>query len=218
MNINTARFAEVLLDEYKDFYYYLNPSAKNVEIGDLSTRKALFTDLQCHNFQWFLDNVYPDSTFPYKSIYAGQIQHEKSEECIDAVGSKGEQIGMKMCHGLGGFQTFILTHSSEIRTSTNCLTPKNESLVTIGCDFSSVQKWTFNSRTGNLVHNDSGKCLTFQAKEKKGTKKQNKSMLNFLSSVVKDMARELASPELKTCDEANANQKWRLDRPAVWKQ
>ena len=212
LNINTARFAEVLLDEYKDFYYYLNPTAKNVDIGDLSERKGLITDLQCHNFEWFLDNVYPDSTFPYKSIYVGQIQHEKSEECIDAVGSKGEQIGMKMCHGLGGFQTFILTQSSEIRTSTNCLTPKNDTLVTIGCDFSSLQKWTFNK--GTIVHNDSGKCLTFQTKEK--TQKASKSMLNFLSSVVKDMARELASPELKTCDEENSNQKWRLDRPAVW--
>ena len=215
LNTNTARFVEVLLDEYKDFYYYLNPSSKNEDnLGDLSTRKALISDLQCHDFNWFLDHVYPDSVFPHNSIYVGQIQHEESEECIDAVGAKAEQVGMKTCHGLGGFQTFILTQNSEIRTSTNCLTPKNDSLVTVGCDFSSAQKWTLKSG-GYLVHNDSGKCLTFTKKSKPASK--SKSMLNFLSNVVKDIARELTSPELKTCADTK-NQRWRLNRPADWLQ
>ena len=42
LNINTVRFAEVWLDEpYKKFYYYMNPAAKSVELGDLTSRHKL---------------------------------------------------------------------------------------------------------------------------------------------------------------------------------
>ena len=34
LNTNTARFAEVWLDEYKHFYYYMNPSKFFIYFGD----------------------------------------------------------------------------------------------------------------------------------------------------------------------------------------
>ena len=198
------------MDEYKNFYYYLNPTAKSADLGDLSTRLQLKEDLKCHDFKWFLEHVYKDSTFPYKSHYVGPIQHEQSEECLDAVGSKGEQIALKMCHGLGGFQTFIYTYKNEIRTSDNCLTLKNGTVVTQNCDFSHNQKWKY--QDSKLIHELSGKCLTFSQPK---SKQKSKSMLNFLSNVVKDMARELSTPQLKVCDE-DTNQKWILNQSVNW--
>ena len=62
--INTGRFAEVWTDEYKEFYYRFKSTAKNLELGDLTPRERLKERLQCHSFQWYLDNVYPDSGFP----------------------------------------------------------------------------------------------------------------------------------------------------------
>ena len=118
----------------------MNPAAKNVEIGGLEERKQLKSDLQCHSFKWFLEHVYTDSSFPYNVIYAGQIQHKISQNCLDAVGSKGEKVAMKVCHGLGGFQTLMLTPNNEIKSSTRCLTPNDKmELLIKNCDFSKVQ-------------------------------------------------------------------------------
>ena len=42
VNKNAARVAEVWMDEWRDFYYSMNPGARNVEIGDL--RSVFFTN------------------------------------------------------------------------------------------------------------------------------------------------------------------------------
>ena len=99
ININTARFAEVWLDEYKQFYYYMNPAAKNIQTGDLTQRLNLRNELQCHSFKWFLDHVYTDHSLPYNGLYTGQIQHKVSQDCLHAVGSMSVKVAMKVCHG-----------------------------------------------------------------------------------------------------------------------
>lgn len=216
LNINTARFAEVWLDEpYKRFYYYMNPGARGLELGSLNERLKLKKDLKCHSFQWFLDHVYPDAAFPHRSQYAGQIQHKSSEDCLDAVGSKGEKVGVKMCHGLGGFQTFIFTKNGELKSSINCLMPNNggKDLVTKSCDFSDEQKWTYkpiSDSLGQLIHRHSERCLTFDAKDKKQSKSKKSAMLNFLSNVVKDVVMEMPTPTMEECKEATESQLWSL--------
>ena len=128
---------------------------------------------------------------------------------------------MKMCHGLGGFQTVIFTKNSELRSATNCFTPgKKDELQSTGCDFSEKQKWTFKAldpdQYGLLIHKASGKCLTFDAKTKP-KKSSSKSVLKFLSNVVTDMGKELTSPLLKKCNENDQNQLWAMNLAADWK-
>ena len=43
---------QVWMDEWRDFYYSMNPGARNVDIGDLSPRKTLREDLKCKSFRW----------------------------------------------------------------------------------------------------------------------------------------------------------------------
>ena len=69
VNKNAARVAEVIIrsgysdhywflilqvwmDEWRDFYYSMNPGARNVDIGDLTPRKTLREDLKCKSFRW----------------------------------------------------------------------------------------------------------------------------------------------------------------------
>ena len=58
--------AEVWMDEYKKFFYIINPgvfkTAKN--FGDISDRIQLRDNLHCKSFQWYLDNIYPDAQIP----------------------------------------------------------------------------------------------------------------------------------------------------------
>ena len=46
---------------------------EKVNIGDVGYRRALINDLKCFNFQWFLDYVYPDASFPNDHKYFGQV-------------------------------------------------------------------------------------------------------------------------------------------------
>ena len=58
--INTARLAEVWMDDYKKLFYNYRPDLLKVDIGDLTERKELRRKLQCKTFQWYLDNILPE--------------------------------------------------------------------------------------------------------------------------------------------------------------
>ena len=88
------------MDDWKDFYYQMNPGepstrlnilillhfyhimsqqimvfsgARNVDIGDLTSRKGLRDRLQCKSFRWYLETVYPESQMPLDYYYLGEV-------------------------------------------------------------------------------------------------------------------------------------------------
>lgn len=47
--------------------------AKYTQFGELEDRFALRQELQCKNFQWFLENVYPESELLIGSNQIGKV-------------------------------------------------------------------------------------------------------------------------------------------------
>ena len=157
------------MDEWRDFYYSMNPGAKNVDIGDLSPRKNLREDLQCKSFRWYLETVYPESQMPLDYYFLGEIRNDATHNCLDTMGRKsGEEVGMSYCHGLGGNQVFAYTKRQQVMSDDNCLDVAGPSspVKLVRCHgMGGNQAWTFNKMDNSLRHVNTGKCLTTQTQD-----------------------------------------------------
>jgi hypothetical protein len=53
------------------FFIYIE--LKRVDAGDVSERLALRERLKCKDFQWYLQNVYPESSMPVDFHHVGIV-------------------------------------------------------------------------------------------------------------------------------------------------
>uniref|UniRef100_A0A1A8NWK3 Polypeptide N-acetylgalactosaminyltransferase n=2 Tax=Nothobranchius rachovii TaxID=451742 RepID=A0A1A8NWK3_9TELE len=119
---NQVRLAEVWMDEYKELFYRRNQQAaqiaKDGAFGDISKRTDLRERLQCKNFSWYLNNVYPEVFMPdLNPVHFGSVKNVGRDSCLDAgEGNEGgKPLIMYPCHGLGGNQYFEYSTRHEIR-------------------------------------------------------------------------------------------------------
>uniref|UniRef100_W5ML10 Polypeptide N-acetylgalactosaminyltransferase n=1 Tax=Lepisosteus oculatus TaxID=7918 RepID=W5ML10_LEPOC len=119
---NQVRLAEVWMDGYKEIFYRRNQNAakmaKEHAFGDISERLELRERLQCKNFTWYLNTVYPEAFVPDLSpALFGAVKNLGTESCLD-VGENnqgGKPLIMYTCHGMGGNQYFEYTSHKELR-------------------------------------------------------------------------------------------------------
>ncbi|CAH1135999.1 unnamed protein product [Ceutorhynchus assimilis] len=163
VNHNNARLAEVWLDQWKDFYYNINPGARNVAVGDVSKRRELRAKLHCKSFRWYLENIYPESQMPLDYYYLGDIRNLESRNCLDTMGRKsGENLGMTYCHNMGGNQVFAYTKRQQIMNDDNCLdaNSKNGPVKLVRCHgMGGNQAWVYDEVDKTIKHVNTGSCL-----------------------------------------------------------
>lgn len=164
VNHNNARLADVWLDEWKDFYFAINPVAKNADRGDTSGRKKLRQALKCKSFRWYLENIYPESQMPLEYYSLGEIRNMDSHHCLDTYGRKsGENVAMSPCHNMGGNQVFAYTKRKQVMADDNCLDAADAKspVKLIRCHgMGGNQAWQYDWDTKTLVHVNTGLCLT----------------------------------------------------------
>ncbi|KAJ1522180.1 hypothetical protein ONE63_002490 [Megalurothrips usitatus] len=192
---NAARVAEVWMDEWRDFYYAMNPGARSVDVGDVTQRKSLRHKLKCKSFRWYLENVYPESQMPLDYYHLGEVRNVETQNCLDTMGHKsGENLGMSYCHGLGGNQVFAYTRRQQIMSDDNCLdaTSPEGPVKLVRCHgMGGNQLWVYDKNAHTIKHVNTGQCLT------------------------KADVRDASLPLLKPCD-GSVGQMWVMNSKFKW--
>lgn len=178
--INTARLAEVWMDNYKYYFYQNRPELRKISFGDISERKALRKKLQCKSFKWYLDNVYPNKFVPSEKVFAfGNARNPHTGMCLDSMShnyDNTEPMGLYPCHkdtsSSGGNQLVSYTWRKEIRKEDSCAEVGSESgerggkggrkVMMAACGEGSEslekQRWE-HTRGGPLKHKETGLCI-----------------------------------------------------------
>ncbi|XP_063964332.1 polypeptide N-acetylgalactosaminyltransferase 13-like [Lytechinus pictus] len=165
INRNNQRLAEVWMDNFRNFYYRISPGVRKTEYGDVTQRKKLRDRLKCHTFEWYLENIYPESQFRLDFKTIGEIRNIETHKCLDNMGRKeNEKVGIFSCHGQGGNQIFALTKQNEIKHDDLCLDASANShykdVVMIKCHGKhGNQEWLYKEDAKSFVHSPSGLCL-----------------------------------------------------------
>ncbi|XP_059560218.1 polypeptide N-acetylgalactosaminyltransferase 3 isoform X3 [Myotis daubentonii] len=130
--IKTPTFAGGLFSISKEYFEYIGTYDEEMEIwggeniemsfrksfGDLSKRFEIKHRLQCKNFTWYLNNIYPEVYVPdLNPVISGYIKSVGQPLCLD-VGENNQgskPLILYTCHGLGGNQYFEYSAQHEIR-------------------------------------------------------------------------------------------------------
>jgi hypothetical protein len=110
---NMRRVIDVWTDDYSPFLIKTLPGIENVDPGDLTERKQLRIKLQCKSFQWYLDNIYPETHLPQNFYHVGQIQNVATKKCIDGRDRKTNGVvHLFQCGRNGDYYFYILVFKS----------------------------------------------------------------------------------------------------------
>ena len=64
---------QVWLDGHKELFYRFVPHARDIDIGDISSRVNLRKRLNCKSFDWYLDNLLPMLPTEKRLLASGQV-------------------------------------------------------------------------------------------------------------------------------------------------
>ncbi|RWS08150.1 polypeptide N-acetylgalactosaminyltransferase 13-like protein [Dinothrombium tinctorium] len=181
---NLARVAEVWMDEWKYFFYRINPVAKRTIFGNdevvsepeklvnISERIELRKALQCKNFEWFLNTVWPEHFFPTKDRFFGQIRNIFLGECLQkpnsdggpSSGSSGVAELARCGLELYAPQCFVYTKRGVLMTDDSlCLDVSNAysgpTVLLLACSQHKRQQWKYNAFENSFKHLESNLCL-----------------------------------------------------------
>lgn len=63
-----------------------NIALQALDVGDLTERKAVKSRLHCHNFTWYLDNIWPELTVYDRDVIAwGSVSSGGAQRDINSV-------------------------------------------------------------------------------------------------------------------------------------
>ncbi|GFO20106.1 polypeptide n-acetylgalactosaminyltransferase [Plakobranchus ocellatus] len=153
---NSARVAQVWLDEYTKFYFPDKPYDELV-YGSVEEQLKLKRSLKCKGFGWYLEHVYPELYIYGTGAFLGKITSSNGL-CIHRSGSnKRNPLTLIDCTLAMGWE---MTRMKEIRSMTLCFEKSSSVLLAAKCDLKSKkQLFQYNIQDRTIYHPLSQTCL-----------------------------------------------------------
>lgn len=165
ITINYKRVIEVWMDdEYKEYFYTREPTAKYAEMGNITAQLEMKKSLQCKSFDWFLKNVAYDMVEKYPrlppNVQLGTLINVGSRNCLDTMGRAAPAVmGVSSCNGHG--VQMRLNAQGQLGTGERCVDANSGSVKQIVCPPASVSgPWSYKEETKLLVHKRGNRCLS----------------------------------------------------------
>ncbi|TRY94656.1 hypothetical protein DNTS_021564 [Danionella cerebrum] len=179
---NALRVAEVWMDQYKSNVYLawnlpMKASTQHlgrnhgIDYGDISERLSLRKRLQCKNFEWYLNNIYPEMRRYNNTLFYGEIRNTNvTHLCVDQGLKENHTATLHPCHGWGpqlGRYTkegyLFLGPLGSTGEDTRCLVDDKISSYPqlLNCEkVSNVQQKTWHfEQNESIINRASGRCL-----------------------------------------------------------
>ncbi|KAK7504274.1 hypothetical protein BaRGS_00004578, partial [Batillaria attramentaria] len=157
-NRNYVRVAMVWMDQYKN-HYFERVNYNLGDYGDISERLALRKRLGCHDFGWYMDNIYPElkKQIVMNATYAGQVKHKDTGLCLDKMSNHESGPQLFSCHSLGGPQFWYLADDKYLQIESRFAYKGPNNKVKLSRDHH--DEWRYDEKTEHLQHVESGLCM-----------------------------------------------------------
>jgi len=167
ITVNYKRVVEVWMDEeYKEFFYTREPTARYAEMGNITQQLQLKKELECKSFDWFMREVAPDmlAKFPKlpPNVELGSLVNKGAKVCLDTLGRAApSQMGATPCYGEGNNQVMRLNSKGQLGIGERCVDATGSGVQQIVCPSGSVSgPWKYEPDTKQLMHQRGNRCLS----------------------------------------------------------
>ncbi|CAG9801447.1 unnamed protein product [Chironomus riparius] len=166
ITINYKRVVEVWMDDqHKEYFYTREPSARYLEMGDISDQLALKERLGCKSFSWFMENVAYDVYDKYpqlpENIFWGELINSANMKCFDAMGRQPPSlVGLQHCHGYGNNQLVRLNAAGQLGIGERCVDADSTGIKLVYCRLGTVDgPWVYKTESKSIFHRTQNKCI-----------------------------------------------------------
>ena len=167
ITVNYKRVVEVWMDEeYKEHFYTREPTARYVDMGNITAQLELKKRLECKSFDWFMKNVAYDVLEKYPRLppnqEVGALVNIGSRLCLDSLGRVAPaMIGLAPCGREGEGQMVRLNTEGQLGIGERCVEATQAGARIIFCPSGKVSgPWSYDKENKRLLHTVARKCLT----------------------------------------------------------